>query len=672
MKNINGKLDRKRWKVLDKPGYFAGVMTPLFSLRSEKNLGCGEIPDLKLLIKWCQITKQSLIQLLPLNDTGMDSSPYSAISSKAINPVYISLDEIRGKNIIEPELEHYRELFRSEVRFNYKSVRNVKINLLSKIFSSQRNYLKKSKSFAKFRAINQWLKSYSAFCVLKELYEQHWWREWPEKYRHGTKEVIQGVSLRYSEQCFFHQFIQWELEKQLMKVKKAAEKSKILLKGDIPILMSDDSADVWTFPDFFDFSLKAGAPPDMFSDKGQNWGFPTYRWDVLKNDKYAWWIERLKQSEKFYHAIRIDHVLGFFRIWSVPKNEITARLGVFIPSVKITKRALNNLGIKGALLKQLSMPIISKDELQDLFGANWQFLIGGLFVWNKKGKYYTFSPSIKGEKDFEYLNDDNPELFDEVSKLWAKRVFITLGKKSKQYFFKWAFEETAQFQKLPELLRAKILKFNEDYEKKQNVLWKKNGRTLMNMILNNTKLLVCAEDLGYVPPVVRPVLQELGILSLKVDRWERDYNAFPSSFIDPKLHPFLSVCTPSVHDTSTLRGWWEESLADREQYFQSLDLPGPVPDYLTTEVAEAVIKRLLSAGSAFTVFAIQDWFSLIYDLRTYSTLDERVNIPGTISEQNWSWRMKITIEELLKMKDFNKKIAKLIKDANRAPKVDLS
>ncbi|MFC1848599.1 4-alpha-glucanotransferase [candidate division CSSED10-310 bacterium] len=654
-----------RWPLPTAPSKSAGVMVPLFSLRSATGLGVGEIPDLKHLIKWCTLTGLKLIQLLPLNDTGLDPSPYSAVSSMALNPVYLALPKIYGWECIKDELQRTRPFFNAQDRFDYKKIRALKLALLSKIFSEQRSNLSASTPFRDFRERNQWLIPYAVFCVLKERYEHQWWREWPDRYQQASPEVLTEITVRFPGECLFHQFIQWELEKQLSAVHQAAREAAVILKGDMPILMNDDSVDVWLKSDYFHDRLRAGAPPDMFSDEGQNWGFPIYRWEVLEKDDFSWWNHRLQQMGKFYDAVRIDHVLGFFRIWAIPKWEKTARLGYFVPSRPLNFRTLQKLGLTLGDLERLTTPHFTKKKLHTFLGPSAPRMMKEYFTRFSKRGNYRFSPHIQGEKDFQAVADEDPELFVKLSKLWADRLLIQDAELRDNFAFRWDYKETRVFKSLKRQTRQALVALAAGYDRKHNRFWKQNGRKLLSMILTHSEMLICAEDLGYVPPVVRPLLNELGILSLKVERWTRDYQKSPASFISPSRYPLMSVCTPSVHDTTTLRGWWEETPSETEQYHRLLGLSGPPPAYLTTEIAALILQRNLKAGSILTVFALQDFFSLRYDLRTYHPETERVNIPGLTSDQNWSWRMGISLEELLGMTEFSSVIRTMLRERGR-------
>lgn len=283
-----------------------GIVIPLFALHSASSYGIGEFPDLIPLIVWCREVGLDVIQLLPLNDTGLETSPYSALSAFALNPIHLRLNLPPQKNL--PQRIDYKNTLAQKEKFlrNYYNTHGPEI-------MSQDDY-KKFKEEQKF-----WLQDYAIFKAMK--IRQNWknWEEWPKQ--------LPNDILNEAE---YHQFVQFLCFQQFKEVKLQAEKNHIYLKGDIPILINRESADVWRHPELFSLQFAAGAPPDMYSKKGQKWGFPLYRWENHEKDNYRWWTERLRTAANFYDLYRIDHVVGFFRIWAIPL-ELEAKLGHFEP-----------------------------------------------------------------------------------------------------------------------------------------------------------------------------------------------------------------------------------------------------------------------------------------------------------------------------------------------------
>lgn len=660
----NSELQR-RWPWSGAIQARAGVAIPLFSLRSATSVGVGEFDDIRLLVDWCLQTGLALIQFLPLNDTGDDPSPYSATSSIALNPVYCSLQSVDGAAFIEKRLSTLRNKFEKQSSFSYIAVRTAKMAMLGHIFRRTKSNLKTCAEFQTWIQNNAWSRDYAVFCILKQQFDRRWWREWPdEDVRRGSERVIDSVAAAHPDKCLFYQWVQWHCDTQLRKAHAYAQKCGVALKGDIPILMNDDSVDVWQHPEFFETRLRAGAPPDMFTDKGQNWGFPLYRWDKLEADDFGWWRRRLQMAQQYYDALRIDHVLGFFRLWSIPASEKTARCGYFEPSVPITQAQLEKLGLKGELIDRLAVPAIRRSAVMNACGVLGKSVLRRFFAKTGTHAVYRFKETISSEKDIEKRTQKSPQLTDVIWKFWADRLLLRDVMRKKRFQFRWDHRQTTAWTMLDNSLQRKISRFLTRYEQRQNAFWEKRGRVLLNMILTSTHMLICAEDLGYVPPIVRPLLEEFNIFSLKVHRWEKNYHRKPSTFIDPRTFHRLSVNTLSTHDSTTFRGWWEESATETKEYAESIRLEAP-PAWLTVEAAEKSIAACLSALSLLTILAMQDWCSLSLEPRTYHPQEERINVPGTIADTNWSWRMKMPLEQLMTMSPLTETIHRLLTDSNR-------
>lgn len=295
-----------------------GINTPLFSLRSEKSSGIGEFLDLKLLIDWLAPLGFDIIQLLPINASGKDPSPYNAISANALNPIYISLLSLPGIDKESDLLKAIQQLnlYNTTERVQYNEVKEKKYTILTAYVERNKKDFLNSSDYIEFSK-NSWVIPYATFRALKD--HNHW--------SHFTTWQKEPVSLNDVET---HAIIQWLAYQQMESVKAYADQKKLFLMGDIPILVSSDSADVWKNPHLFNTALTAGAPPDMYNKDGQNWGFPLYNYEELEKEDYHFWKERLKAASKLYHIYRIDHIVGFFRIWAIPKEK-KANEGHFVP-----------------------------------------------------------------------------------------------------------------------------------------------------------------------------------------------------------------------------------------------------------------------------------------------------------------------------------------------------
>lgn len=309
-----------------------GIAVPLFSLHSTNSCGIGEYPDLIPLINWCPTVGLDTIQLLPLNDTGGDTSPYNAISAFALNPFHIGLTSL-------PYLSDHPELIaeimtipknEGSLRVNYTLLREHKNSFLRNYFHKTREKIVQSQNYQEFLARSSWLKGYSLYKILKNRFEHQSWENWPMMWRNPTPELLDQLTAQETNALEYEYVIQYLCDYQLHAVKEIAESKGIFLMGDIPILISRDSADVWINGDLFLLEYSSGAPPDMYSIEGQNWGSPIYNWEVVSRQQYRWWIDRLNTASRYYQIYRVDHVVGFFRIWSIPQG-LKSSQGHFIP-----------------------------------------------------------------------------------------------------------------------------------------------------------------------------------------------------------------------------------------------------------------------------------------------------------------------------------------------------
>lgn len=295
-----------------------GINVPLFSLRTQQSCGIGEYLDLIPIIKWCKRIGFDVIQTLPLNDTAHDYSPYNALSAFALNPMHLSLaqlPEVEGDKALEEEISQLQKL-NALPRVDYTAVQQGKEKFLKAYLAEHGAELAASPGFRRFVENNPWLESYAHYKGLKEANDWKSWEKW---------------TIQDKPDLLPHQLLQYLCFLQLEKVQKEAASEGILLKGDIPILINRDSADVWHEPQYFDLTFSAGAPPDMYSLDGQKWGFPLYRWEELEKNDLAWWKQRLGVAARLYNLYRLDHIVGFFRIWAIPQ-QAEAKEGAYIPA----------------------------------------------------------------------------------------------------------------------------------------------------------------------------------------------------------------------------------------------------------------------------------------------------------------------------------------------------
>ncbi|MFI0435244.1 MAG: 4-alpha-glucanotransferase [Parachlamydiaceae bacterium] len=310
-----------------------GIAIPLFSIHSHHSYGVGEYTDLPPLIDWCASIGFDVIQLLPLNDTGLGKSPYSALSAFALNPLFIGLDalpEVQTDPYLKERLQSLPKCSKTPL-VDYTKVRQHKDSFLHDYFRLYGLKTIESQEFnAFFVEAQSWLKGYAVFKILKEKHHQQNWEEWPETDRQSPPDLLDSIMQEYEEEFNYICFLQFLCDHQFKKAKAHANDQHVLLMGDIPILIGRDSADVWLHQELFNLNFSAGAPPDYFIETGQNWGFPIYNWDAMETHHFCWWNERLRWASRHYHMYRIDHIVGFFRIWSIPLGK-SAKEGTFIP-----------------------------------------------------------------------------------------------------------------------------------------------------------------------------------------------------------------------------------------------------------------------------------------------------------------------------------------------------
>ncbi|SCA64126.1 4-alpha-glucanotransferase [Chlamydiales bacterium SCGC AG-110-P3] len=321
----------RHWKPIGHHHHH-GIDIPLASIHTCQSGGIGEFLDLLPLIDWCASVGMDIIQLLPLNDSGHDPSPYNALSSCALHPIYLSLHALDDftETIGAASIETLRALTLQQ-RIPYTEVNAKKTELVNTYLDIHQATIASSSAFKAYFRHNPWTVGYGLFKVMKTAYNEASWKQWPKKHRVPTADTLDSLIDQHEYAIERHCVIQYLCWKQLREVRKHATTNNILLKGDIPILLSPDSADVWLAPTLFDMSQCAGAPPDAYAKNGQNWGFPLYDWAAVAADDYAWWRQRLAVAEQYYQLYRIDHIIGFFRLWAVAPGK-SGKHGQFIPA----------------------------------------------------------------------------------------------------------------------------------------------------------------------------------------------------------------------------------------------------------------------------------------------------------------------------------------------------
>ena len=582
-KLLSGCLSGDKWEKIgaDKR---SGIVVPLFSVYSSRSTGIGDLSDLRLLIDLCRKTGNSVLQLLPMNEVGPDFCPYDSVSSFALEPMYLSLRDINGdrsSNRLDQMAKDFQPKGRSNIDYGVKAA---KLALLREMYD--RSEGAGPEEYKRFEKENEyWLSDFALFKVIKQDNSGKAWYDWPEKLRQRDPATLGNFTAQRGRDLLFQKWLQWQLCLQFKAAKKYAASKGVFIKGDLPILVSRDSADVWAHREFFKLEYDSGAPPDMYCAKGQRWGTCTYNWEKIFADGGVYIKEKLAYAANFYDLIRLDHVVGLFRIWSIPVEE-----------------PVENYGLNG--------------------------------------------------------------------------------------FF----------------------------DPKDKAVWEANGRKILDFVIKNTNMLLCAEDLGTIPPECPKVLKEFGIPGNDVQRWTKEWEKI-HDFLPPEQYRFLSVTMLSTHDTTNWPAWWENeagtvdealfirlcgegkvdydrvkdklfdpglsrhgrlrwnnsvyslelflgimgkkkeelwilsgmyenSFREKEKLWKLLAMPGQMREKSDTRLVSAMVANALASRSVFC-------FNLILDLLFLGGIlkgdayQYRINVPGTVEPTNWSLLLPLSLEDLL-------------------------
>ena len=544
----------------------AGVLVPVFALRTEQDLGIGDTSSLCQFIDWAADVGFRLVQILPINETGGDNSPYNAISSMALDPLSLHLAPGTPEELTQAD---YRaalagveagKLRNGPVR--YSMVKPLKADLLRRAFVRfEAEHLDRGTprgaAFARWVEQNaSWLPDYARFRVLMDLHGgTECWDRWPTEVQTAAKV---GAWLKaqppeaqrdFVRQARFYEYVQWIAYDQWQEVKLHAGGRGVALMGDIPFGVSYYSADVWSQPEDFRLAWSGGAPPepyfkdDPFTQKwGQNWGIPLYGWERMRADGFPWWRQRVGGVRDVFHVFRIDHILGFYRIYGFPWRP--ERNAEFLP--------------------------LSPEQVKAETG----------------GKLPGFQP-----------RPDDTDAHMEANQ--------------------------------------------------------REGEEFLRMVLEAAgDTVLIGEDLGVVPPYVRPSLTALNIAGFKIPIWEPD-PARPEALLKPEAYAPLSLATYGTHDHEPIAAlwntWehvlaqmphppnWDEVLAERDRLCEFAGMPGETrPGGFNATKQAYLLEGLFRTGSAVAVVMITDLLGTA----------DRFNVPGTAAESNWSRRLRMTIADL--------------------------
>ena len=653
----------------------AGTAIPVFSIRTDDDFGVGDFLDMKKMVDWCAKTGQKILQILPINDTTMlgtwvDSYPYKANSIFALHPMFLRPDAA-GTLKDEERLAHYEKI-RIELNMlqtvDYERVNNTKLEYLRELFAQDFGSTQRRKDYKEFVARNEyWLLPYATWSVLREEYHTPDHSKWGEYAVYDDNRVKAFID-SHRRRIDFHYFLQYHLDRQLREARDYAHSHGVVLKGDIPIGISRFSVDAWRSPRLFNMDCQAGAPPDDFSVLGQNWGLPTYNWDAMAEDGFKWWKDRFGKMSEYFDAYRIDHILGFFRIWQIPIDAVHGLLGYFNPALPLSADELRNSYDFWINPDVQTNPLILEWMLTDFFGEYTEEA-KNLFLDRIGGDRYGLKTSVntqeKVEEYFSHLeaNEKNDLLKNALLGIIDDVLFIEDPYRKGHYHPRIAAQYTYQFRVLTDYEKWCFNRlYNDFFYHRHNDFWYGKAMWKLPPLLDSTSMLACGEDLGMIPDCVPAVMNQLEILSLEIQRMPKDPQA---EFGDTWHYPYFSVCTTSTHDMPGIRGWWEADHAVSQRYFNNvLHEGGEAPYFAEPWICDKIVDLQLKSPSMLCILPLQDWLSTDGALRRQNPADEQINEPA-IPRHYWRYRMHLSVEELLNQDSFNSMIARKIQESDR-------
>ena len=654
----------------------AGTLVPVFSLRSKTSFGVGDFGDLRKMIDWVALTRQRVLQILPINDTTIthtwtDSYPYSCISIFALHPQYADLTALPPLKD-EKEREKYeqlRESLNALPQIDYEQVNAAKTSYLRLLFEQEGKKVMSSAAFKAFFAESkQWLAPYAQYCYLRDTNGTADYTQWAghEVFHEADRKALESPRSKLFKDVSFFYYVQYILNTQMKAVHEYARQKGVILKGDIPIGVNRYGCDAWQEPRYFNLNGQAGAPPDDFSVNGQNWGFPTYNWDEMLKDGCLWWVRRFSNMAKFFDAYRIDHVLGFFRSWEIPVDAVHGLLGQFQPALGMTREEIEGYGLHWQE-ELFTQPYICDWVLDRIFKERAEEVRQKYLEPTHNGFYRMkdeYNTQRKVEKAFASTTDEK-ELWlrDGLYALISNVLFVRDHKDAKKFHPRISAQLDLLYEALTDSEKFVFNRlYNDYYYRRNNQFWYREAMKKLPRLVQATRMLVCAEDLGMVPDCVPWVMNELRILSLELQSMPKD----PSTrFGHLSRNPYRSVCTISSHDMPTLRQWWDEDRQRTQEYYTTMlyrgdEAPHPLPGWL----ARDIISRHLTSPSMLCILSIQDWLAIDEKLRLPDANAERINIPAN-PRHYWRYRMHLNIEDLMAQTAFNENIRELIMHSGR-------
>ena len=668
------EMDQAFFEICDRK--LAGTLIPVFSLRTRGSFGVGDFGDLKMMIDWVAETHQKVLQVLPINDTTSthtwtDSYPYSCISIFAIHPQFADLRQLPAVADKEKAaaFEALREELNQLAQIDYEGVNNAKIEYLRVIFEQEGGEVLKSAGFKAFlKESAHWLVPYAQYCHLRDTYGNVDFNTWKghEVWHEKDRETLLNARTKEYKEVAFYYYVQYVLHVQMRAAHEYAMARGVILKGDIPIGVNRKGCDVWHEPHYFNLNLQAGAPPDSFSVNGQNWGFPTYNWQRMLEDGCQWWLRRFQNMSKYFDAYRIDHVLGFFRIWATPTTCVHALQGQFAPSLAMTREEIESYGLHFQE-KLFTTPFIARWVVDRVFGPHADAVVEK-YLQHEHDDIFSLKPEYDTERKIEaaFVGKDGADdvwVRDGLYALASDVLFVRDINDSNKFHPRITAQLNFMYEALVDSDKEKFNRlYNNYYYRRNNNFWYNEAMKKLPVLVQATRMLVCAEDLGMVPDCVAWVMNELRILSLELQQMPKDPSV---RFGELWKNPYRSVCTLSTHDMPTLRQWWDEDMERTQDYYNSqLYRSGAAPHPLPGWLAKEIVVNQLACPSMLCVLLLQDWFAIDEKLRFADANAERINIPAN-PRHYWRYRMHLNIEDLIANKEYNDNIKELIRQTGR-------
>ena len=623
-------------RLSEEPWRAAGVVVPVFSLRSEHSYGVGDFGDLRRMVDWAVETGMKFIQTLPVCDTTTDghwhnSYPYNITSVFALHPHYIDLEAagtLKSKTLMT-QFERRRLELNALPYSDYEAVERVKNEYLEALYEEQGTRVLATRECKDFIQTNE---------------------DWLEPYAHFRQQDYDYV-------CY----VQYLLHTQLKAAADYARSKGVVLKGDLPIGVNRDSVETRQHPELFNLDSQTGAPPDQFSPQGQNWGFPTYHWDEEHKQAKVkgqlsisqWFQRRMQHLQQYFDALRIDHVLGFFRIWEIPDNAVYGILGHFSPALPLTVSEIEYFGLP--FRKELfTKPFINDRLVERLFGIHAQFVRENFLVRKAYGLYdlqADYDTQRKVEARFAERRDESSIWIREgLMRLISNVLFVEDPRQADMYHPRIGATTEPIFDALSGEDKDAFLRlYNNYFYQRHSFFW---GLQALRRL----------PEVGMLPDCVEPVLDQLRILTLEIQQMPKQ-QGFEFAHLD--ANPIRSVATISTHDMAPLRLWWQESPERRQRFYVTmLQKEGRAPEQLPAHLAEEIIARHLYCPSMLCLLSLQDWLSMDMELRRKNPQDERINVPSD-PYNHWQYRMHLTIEELLAATKYNTKVRTMIQRSKR-------